>query len=382
MRLSTAGRGRRSAVALAVSAVMVLSPAIANAQVVACSTNGAAGLYQTEGPYTVVEPPCWELTTTLETGNTRITSVKVRYPQNPGGLKPVVMFSHGGGPKTSTCSQSPQFGNSEWGNALATAGFVVVHISHIDNSGTGTGALTDKNWACGQVGLADGCAQYFSMTYLRAYDADVVYEILAAIRDHYGLGSIMDVTKVGMGGHSEGANTTQNMMGARTNLGNLNQALLTNLYNPGAAAPDFKVFLLNSPQGPGGDNEFYYVSATNNSWKDVLKPVVVNTGKADNTDVNYQNRLLVYDYLPTPDKHKMFINAGGLNGADHETFNLKPPASKPQYADWVKSSGIPFMDAYLKSGTRSTAAFTYLNSRSLALQSNQVAQTSCKNVAP
>jgi predicted dienelactone hydrolase len=189
----------------------------------------------------------------------RALSVQLRIPSDAPGARPVIVFSHGGGPRNE-CS----FGNAEWGDALATAGYVVIHIAHSINA-------TERKMACSAVGIPD-CSVATAMLYLRPGDVSAVISQIPAMATRFGLSGRIDASRLGVAGHSFGAYTVMTAVGAKVDLGMLR----------GQSFADSRIVsaMALSPQGTGHFG-FYDNGGDDHSWANVSLPVLIQTGLGD-----------------------------------------------------------------------------------------------------
>lgn len=145
----------------------------------------------------------------------------------------------------------------------------------------------------------------------------------------------LDQTRVGVGGHSFGAHTSQLIAGVK----------------PVFGKQDFqddrvKAILLLSPQGEGG-------LFGRDSWKNVRKPVLVVTGSEDRSpleqDKGPQWRLAAYNHLPAGDKYLVFVDGmqhgfGGISGTNWRGAGRK----NEDQVRITQQTALAFFDAYVK----------------------------------
>ena len=184
-------------VPLLVAGLLLLTVTIPSAH---RSVRAEAALYPVPATYAVAtaEP----LTLVDHARDDREVPVLVRYPSDASGPVPVVVWSHGGGPRPADA-----FANRPWGELLAAAGYAVVHIVHVADAG-------DVAWACERVG-ATPCTVRAAQQYLRPGDAVAVLDRLAEIvAARPELAGRLDLERVVMAGHSNGGFTTLAVAGA------------------------------------------------------------------------------------------------------------------------------------------------------------------------
>lgn len=303
----------------------------------------------------------------------RTIPIRVRFPANfvgaAGERLPVIVWSHGGGAMT-----DGQLNNVEWGNAFASAGYVVIHMSHLPRTTAQTNALY------AEFGLTpqQGAQCFIPLLVDRPRDATAVLNDLARIQTLVpGLPAQFDLTRVAMAGHSFGAYTTRLMGGARVDL------------CPNAAAvPGFpanfafrnvsfrsevpRIFLALSPQGP---DRFGFFTR---SWDGLNRPDITLSGDGDITvpfgaeDEGEQpvDRVFPFSVMPAGDKFLMYIASAE---ATHNTFNLGGP--NPVFNNYVRATGQAFMDTYMQN---SATARNFLTANQLAIISNGIARTEAR----
>jgi len=292
----------------------------------------------------------------------RTIPIRVRYPSNirpaAGEKLPVIVWSHGGMLKADGQTQS-----SAWGNALAAAGYVVVHMAHIPvTQAQGTALYAEYG-----LSAAQGQACFGVALVLRPRDANAVIAALATLQAQTPeLPAPLDLDRVAMAGHSYGAYTTRTVEGARVDL------------CPDAARvggipanwpyrdvsfrnPVPKAFMALSPQGPGRFGFFP------TSWAGLDRPDSTMSGDGDDTSngdpeegEQPADRIFAYSVMPAGEKWLMYISSPA---ATHNTFNLNN-AAQPEFENWVRASGLAFMDTYLQNSgaARRWLAFNQLGS--------------------
>lgn len=279
-------------------------------------------------------------------------SLTIRYPKGDGPF-PVIVFSHGLGGAGKHYFPLTQ----HW----ATHGYVVLQPTHADSlSLRGEQDPDDERRPIEKMKAAleaPGAAKN------RTKDVSFLIDSLGEIQKKVPqLAGKMDAEKIGVGGHSFGAHTTQLLAGA------------VHLHESHADAR-IKAFLLLSGQGSGR------AGLSENSWDKIASPMMVMSGSLDTGagGEGPQWRMEPYRRAPAGDKYSVF-----LDGATHSSFTgqyeEKPSnGSKrrierrkrpvPEGTDQkkifeaVKISTMAFWDAYLKAGAESK---DYLRSGSFA----------------
>ncbi|MEM7050788.1 MAG: hypothetical protein AAF604_14065 [Acidobacteriota bacterium] len=165
----------------------------------------------------------------------------------------------------------------------------------------------------------------------------------------------LDRERIGVGGHSFGAFTSQLMAGARS------FAL-----DGSVADPRPRAFVLLSPQGRGQQG------LADSSWDDCRRPMLAVSGSEDGgfTGQSGEDKLDPYRFGPPEDKLGLMID-----GAAHASFTgrlTQDSAAQRRQRDvdderrlfeWIVSATVAFWDAYLKEEPK---AQRYLASDALA----------------
>lgn len=258
----------------------------------------------------------------------RALPYRVTYPENAAGL-PVIVWSHG------------MYGSQDNYQPLvehwARHGYLVVQPSHSDSLKYGHGrlsegfALSTRDWA---QRPADVCL------------------LLDRLSIDSKLSAVGDWSRIGVGGHSFGAHTTQLLAGARPKVGG------------DLSDPRPKAFLAISPQGESrllqGD-----------SWSGLTRPMLFVSGDLDESPTGDPPswRRDPFENCPPGQKYLLWVkdahhNFGGISGV---TRRSSP--RRPEQVEVVKSASLAFWDSYLKS---SNAARTVLERGRLGGQSQDL----------
>jgi dienelactone hydrolase len=245
---------------------------------------------------------------------------------------PVVLFSHGlGGSREN---------NPYLGNHWAARGYVVVFVQHI-----GSDVSVWQGKPVGERMKAMQKAANTQNLLLRVKDVPVVLDQLERWNkaDGHILSGRLNMTKIGMSGHSFGAVTTQAVSGQRT---------------PKAIAPftDQRITAAiamspSSPKQGTAENAFGGVKI---SW-------MVMTGTKDFGLVgggDPESRMKVFPALPPGDKYELV-----LDKAEHSAFSDRPlpgdtERRNPNHHRAILALSTAFWDAWLG---ENSAAKTWLN---------------------
>ena len=248
----------------------------------------------------------------------RTLPVRLRVPQ--GARKaPVILYSHGLG--------SSRDGGRLWGEHWASFGYVVVHIQHPGSDSASN--LRDAN----------SLQQYL----MRIQDVRFALDELARrqIANDPALAEA-DLTRIGMSGHSFGAQTTLAVSGMR--MGDS----IENGYRP--FDPRITAALALSPTTAGPETaESDYPRRFGSIQMPFMTITGTEDGDASSRGYAWENRQIPFQHMPGPGKYLMV-----LKGADHWVYGGQPGATRPVRAQdtaitrWVRLATTAFWDAHLK----------------------------------
>jgi predicted dienelactone hydrolase len=258
--------------------------------------------------------------TVHDTARTRDIPIRVYLPQkiNPA---PVVLFSHGLG--------GSREGNAFMGYHWAGRGYVSVFMQH---PGSDTSVWQDK--PLGQRMAAMRRAASIENFLLRVKDVPAVLDQLEIWNETDGhvLAGRMDLTRVGMSGHSFGAVTTQAVSG-QTIAGGVTSF----------TDPRIRAAIAFSPGSPR-------LADPKRAFGKVKIPWMLMTGTRDIApigDADLDSRLAVFPALPPGSKYEVV-----LYDAEHSAFtNRALPGDKiprnPNHHRVILALSTAFWDAYL-----------------------------------
>jgi predicted dienelactone hydrolase len=264
----------------------------------------------------------------------RIVPWKLYLPKGAGPF-PVVVHSHGLGGSREASAYILQ--------AVAEAGFVVVALQH---AGSDSGLLAGRP-AEGGDRVAAGRAG-MNMQVAQARYGDVPFalnQLSEATRPGGPLAGKLDLSRVGMSGHSYGALSTLVAVGQRV-LG----------AGPGVsfAEPRIKAAIAYSPNKPRGDDP-------STAFTRVKTPMLHFTGTADATPFDLEKspfeRTAPYQAITGVDQFLII-----LKDADHALFGGRRVATgqlkpiDPPQMEIVKAETIRFWRAYLGGDTAAAQA--------------------------
>lgn len=249
--------------------------------------------------------------------------VRVFLPPDPAPA-PVVLFSHGLG--------GSREGNPYLGKHWSARGYVVVFLQH-----PGSDDSVWKNVPARERMAAMNRAASGTNFLLRAQDVPAVLDQLAtwnADRKHP-LAGRLDLTRVGMSGHSFGAKTTQAVSGQTF------PAPLGNRFTD----ERIKAAIALSPSSPGRNSD------PRAAFGRVAIPWLLMTGTKDVGligDADVASRLAVFPALPPGDKYELV-----LHNAEHSAFTERPMPGEsgrrnPNHHRAILALSTAFWDACLK----------------------------------
>lgn len=239
----------------------------------------------------------------------------------PSARAPVILFSHGLGGARHAASYLAR----HW----AARGYVAVFLQH---PGSDDGIW--RNVAPGKRLSALQEAASGKNLLLRAGDVKTALDYLtekAAAEDSPLFGRL-DLTKVGMAGHSFGAVTAQVVSGQTHPISGLQ-----------LKDPRIKAALILSPSSPPG-------LAAKDAFRSVTIPWLLMTGTRDIGPIgraDMESRLSVYPALPSRPKYELV-----LAGAQHSAFTdaalpRRDEPRNPQHHRAIQAISTAFWDAFL-----------------------------------
>lgn len=244
---------------------------------------------------------------------------KIYYPDVAGKF-PVIIWSHGLGGSRDGAGFISRF--------LASHCYVIVHVQHLgtDSSlwegkpGHPWDVIRNSHYGTGEV-LNRYCDIPFALDQLSGLE----------------MAAMMDLSLIGMSGHSFGANTTQVMAGQAFG-------------KPGALQhlkeSRFKAGILYSPV-PSFNTE----SARDEIYGSIDLPLFHMTGTDDTSPIEgfgYERRLEVSHYSGGPEQALLI-----LNGGDHMVYNgsrgqLGDNPKRKDHEDIIKVAALAYWNTYLK----------------------------------
>lgn len=285
----------------------------------------------------------------------RAVPYKIYVPVTAKGPRPVVIFSHGLG--------GSREGAAYLGEHLASWGYVAVHIQHPGSDRSVWEGLTDPEDIFKAL-----AASVRDLSALRGRLEDVPYALdrLAAMNASGPLAGRLDMSRVGMSGHSYGAVSTLTAAGMK-----LGRRGITEY-----AEPRFKAFIAYSPNKPMGARDL------DDAFSLVARPMLHFTGTNDmnplDRDQPASDRQLPFRHINAPDQYLAV-----LNGGDHMVFGGegmnrrgRDSSNDAAFIRLIREMSVVFWDAYLMDDP---AALTWLRDGSAAAELGSLASYEMRN---
>lgn len=281
----------------------------------------------------------------------RTNAVLIRHPIDGGGPYPIVIWSHGG-----ELVAGGERLAAEWGDLLASAGYVVVHVEHPPTTAT----VAAEVCALYGISMVDCESPEAGLVpVLRARDVAQVLAQLPSIVDFVERRTDIRVegTRIAVGGWSAGSQAGLILAGAVREL---------ELSHDRVAMPDPGVdaVIALSPQGPGFSG--YFMTPAETSWDLVRVPVFVATGENDvkpaNPDLTGAIRRQVWQSLPGTGRQCLLYSLLPVGTGGHDTYNLEDASSTDArlvaLSDALGLSVSAFLDATLRDRADAVAYLT------------------------
>lgn len=256
----------------------------------------------------------------------RVVPYKLYYPVAQAlGALPVIVWSHGLGGSRDGAAFLARF--------ISSHGYVVIHPTH---AGTDTSLWEGKP---GHPWDAIRDTHISRKTTLARFrDIPFLLDRLPALAAaHPEIGEHMDLSRLGMSGHSFGAITTQVMAGQRLGKGRRMYSMREDRFRCGIA------YSMSPTYNGGEDPDALYGP--------IAMPMLYMTGTNDVSPLSgkdYTYRLPIFEHARGPEQHLVV-----LEGADHMVFSgsrgqLETYENIDRHKDIIKIVSLAFWDAYLK----------------------------------
>ena len=260
----------------------------------------------------------------------------IRYPEGATGPVPVVIFSHGLG--------GSRRGAVYYAEHLVSHGYVVVMVQHPGSDVSIWQNIRPDLANVDRVALAKVTADPM-VTLNRFFDIPFALDQLTAMNAAPGpLKGRMDMTRIGMSGHSFGAVTTQAMAGQ--------------VYPNGRSLPEprFTAFLAMSPSpSRNGKND--------EAFSPITRPFLSLTGTEDSFTIRPDES----DTEVVAGRRQPFAFVSGpsmlvlLTGGDHMVFSGRQEVGGPprpldaRHRLIIKAASLAWWDAWLKGDPKALA---------------------------
>lgn len=261
----------------------------------------------------------------LDAARNRVVPLKLYVPEADAPV-PVVLFSHGLGGSRSN--------NAYLGQHWAEAGYVAVFMQHIGSDESVWKDAAPRDRMAAMKAAASGRAALD-----RLNDVPFVIDQLEKWNAEEGnpLHGKLDLTKIGMTGHSFGAVTTQGVMGQK--VGGFSRE-----------EPRLTAFLPMSPSA-------HRTNSPKDTFGHIAKPVLCMTGTKDASPIDPtttpESRRGVYAALPAGDKYELVFKDG-----EHHAFGEGGRIGQtqiPHHHPAILQISTAFWNAYLKGDDKAKA---------------------------
>ena len=249
---------------------------------------------------------------------------------------PVILWSHGLGGSRDGAGFISRF--------IASHGYIVIHVQH---HGTDSSLWEGKDGHPWDIIRATHIPRHATLNRLK--DIPFILDQL----DKMDIAADMDLTRIGMSGHSFGAMTTQIMAGQKRGYGKRQYHL---------HEPRFKAGIVYSPVPQRQKNQH----TPQDFYGDIKIPLLMMTGTDDNSPTeqySYKDRLEVFTHSGGIDQHLLILDQG-----DHMIFSgsrgkLDANPKRNTHEDIIKILSLAFLETYLKDNT---AAKNWLTNQGVA----------------
>lgn len=239
-----------------------------------------------------------------DSSRSRVVPVKIFVPSS-GDHWPIIFFSHGLG--------GSRMGYGHYGEAWSKAGFVCVHLEH---EGSDTDVM-QKGAGLQNMKKLEAAAADPRNALNRAKDVSFAIDQMIEVNANGGAGDLaalkgkLNTKKIGMAGHSFGANTTMMVAGLQSAFRQLSNASLKDTRITAAIAMSTPVNRIDA-------------ETLDRMYADVDIPILHFTGTKDSSPIDTQPpeaRQLPFEHCPQPDQILVVFNDG-----DHGVFAASPNA--------------------------------------------------------
>lgn len=258
--------------------------------------------------------------------------LRVRFPVTAPGVRPVVIWHHGGNP-----SPDGRMRSQRWGETLAAAGYVVIHPSRVRNPAT----FKFMRKQCAENGFDElgECAFWIATSRVGPMNTHFIIDNLSMIEN--AIGVTLNADKIVVAGHSAGS--------------------IAVLLNAGAWqrwVPGGKVyrerdnrpiaFLATGLVGPTYANWSMTGFPEGKSFRNIDRPFAFITGVRDKTRGRPPEAQVASWLTVKPDNK--YLSYDNKKGALHETMNLNKCDTllRRKHCRWIASFGLAYLDAIVR----------------------------------
>ncbi len=248
---------------------------------------------------------------------------KIYYPATAKGPRPAVIFSHGLGGSREAATYL--------GEHLASWGYVAVHIQHPGSDESVWRGMTDREDIIRALTKA---TRDIDVIRNRFEDVPFALDQLQLMNAQGPLAGRIDMTRLGMSGHSFGAVGTLTAAGQSMRLAGTRYK-----------EPRFKAAIAYSPNKPAGRGDPAHV------YDEITIPILHFTGTEDMNPLDpgqpVSDRQIPFRTIPA---HGQYLVV--LNGGDHMVFGGQSPRQRDSSKDetfhrLIDEMSVAFWDAYL-----------------------------------
>lgn len=248
---------------------------------------------------------------------------KIYYPADASGPRPAVIFSHGLG--------GSREGAGYLGEHLASWGYVAVHIQHPGSDRSVWEGMTDRDEI---IRALTAATRDISVIRNRFEDVPFALDQLQLMNTEGPLAGRIDMTRLGMSGHSFGAVSTLTAAGQTMRVAGTR-----------FKEPRFRAAIAYSPNKPFGRTDPAH------AYDEITIPILHFTGTEDMNPLDpsqpASDRQIPFRNIPAPGQYLVV-----LNGGDHGVFSGERRAGREVATDTayhrlICEMSTAFWDAYL-----------------------------------
>lgn len=257
--------------------------------------------------------------------------VLVRYPVGATGPRPVVIWHHGGHPSPAGRQRS-----AEWGNALAAAGYVVVHPARVTIQNVRPFLA---ECAANGITTPDTCAYWVTQSRYGVQNTPfVIGRFPQIMASSPALSGMLDPRKIVVAGHSAGSAVVLSNAGAT-------QRWVVGGPTYSSPVPGVVAFLASGVQGPMYAG--FQTGFQPDSFTSIDRPFMFITGVGDETGEPSAARTAAWLTAQPGDKELLWDN---VPHAVHETMNIHKcdTAVRADHCRWIASAGLAFLDSVVR----------------------------------